>query len=199
MQKNFKMIEQNFNYLETLVKDTLNIARLDSGKVLFNNELINIKIIIDNIIENNESVFTKNKVTIINKAESTLVECDKLRIKEVMENIIMNAIKFMERDPKTLTFSSIKSDKDLTVSIQDSGIGIDKDKLKIIFDEFTKLDTSRHEHSSGLGLAICKRIIEKHKGIIWAESEGLGKGTTIKFSLPVKEQARDKDDTSISS
>ena len=73
----------------------------------------------------------------------------------------------------------------IKISIKDSGIGLDKKQKDHIFDEFYKVDKSRHDfESSGLGLTICKRIVEKQGGRIWAESSGHKKGTTINFTLP---------------
>ena len=83
---------------------------------------------------------------------------------------------------KELIFNAEIAKKYLTISVTDTGIGIDKEYLNKIFGEFYKIDQARHEHSSGLGLSICKRIIEKHGGKIWAESKGVGKGTIIKFT-----------------
>jgi signal transduction histidine kinase len=85
----------------------------------------------------------------------------------------------------TITIDA-KQDKDfVTVSVKDTGIGIAKAQLSRIFDEFYKADWARHDFdSSGLGLAICKRIVERHGGKIWAESSGEGKGTTMFFTLP---------------
>lgn len=69
----------------------------------------------------------------------------------------------------------------------DNGIGIGEDQMKYLFDEYFKVDGSRHDfESSGLGLPICKRIIEKHGGKIWGESRGLGKGSTFYFTLPLE-------------
>jgi signal transduction histidine kinase len=78
-----------------------------------------------------------------------------------------------------------QDDTSVVVSIKDTGIGMSDQQLKKIFNEFYKADSSRHDFdSSGLGLSICKRIVEKHNGKIWAESEGLGKGSTFYFTVP---------------
>ena len=72
----------------------------------------------------------------------------------------------------------------IQVSIQDTGIGMTEEQIKKVFDEFYKADISTHElHSSGLGLSICKRIVEKHGGKIWVESPGPGKGSIFYFTL----------------
>ena len=74
----------------------------------------------------------------------------------------------------------------VTLSIKDEGIGMDQHQLDIIFDEFYKADSSRHDfQNSGLGLSIAKRIVELHGGRIWAESEGPNKGSTFYFTLPI--------------
>ena len=77
-----------------------------------------------------------------------------------------------------------ESDGFVTITYKDSGIGMTKNQIDNIFEEFYKADESRHDlHSVGLGLTICKRIIEKHGGKIWVESQGIGKGSTFYFSL----------------
>jgi len=84
-----------------------------------------------------------------------------------------------------LSFDAEENDDIVKVSMRDTGIGISEDQMDHIFDEFYKADPSRHDlNSSGLGLTICKRIVEKHGGEIWAESEGIGKGATFYFTVP---------------
>jgi signal transduction histidine kinase len=73
----------------------------------------------------------------------------------------------------------------IKISIADNGIGMTKEQIERIFDEFYKADSVRHDiQSTGLGMSICKRIVEKHDGSIWVESPGPGKGTTVFFTLP---------------
>ena len=83
-----------------------------------------------------------------------------------------------------ITIDAKKEKNIVTVSLKDTGIGMTKDQSKKIFDEFYKADRTTSEYkSSGLGLSICKRIIEKHDGKIWVESPGPGKGSTFYFTL----------------
>ena len=143
------------------------------------------------IIRDNSIVFEREKVKIKNniKKDTSLVNIDKLRIREVLENLITNSMKFMD-NKKELTFDAITDEKFLTIKIKDTGIGISKKHIKKIFEEFYKADPSRHAHSSGLGLSICKRIIKKHGGKIWAESWGIEKGSTFYFTLPIYNKRR---------
>jgi signal transduction histidine kinase len=86
----------------------------------------------------------------------------------------------------TITINAKKENGFAKISIKDNGIGMSKEQIKHVFDEFYKADESRHDFgSSGLGMSICKRIIEKHNGKIWIESPGIGKGTTVLFTLPL--------------
>jgi two-component system sensor histidine kinase VicK len=103
---------------------------------------------------------------------------------ELFDNLIGNSVKYSP-DGGTITIDA-KQDKDfVTVSIKDTGKGMTEEQLSHMFDEFYKADEARHDFdSSGLGLPICKRIVEKQSGKIWAESQGEGKGTTMFFTLP---------------
>jgi len=113
-----------------------------------------------------------------------MVKADKLRFRELFENLASNAIKYTPKGGETVTIDAKKEKKHVEVSVKDTGIGMNKRQIKRVFDEFYKADRSRHElESSGLGLSICKRIVEKHGGKIWVESKGLGKGSTFYFTL----------------
>ena len=179
----------NAEYLSNIVTDTLSISRLDTGKVKLNMRPYNIYNIVEEIISDNSIVFKDENIKVVNNISKDLpkVNIDKMRIREVINNLISNAIKFMEKR-KEIIFSASSDSDFVTVSVKDTGIGIRPDLVVKIFEEFYKADPSRHEHSSGLGLSICKRIVELHHGKIWAESPGLGKGSTFKFALPIYTQ-----------
>ncbi len=188
MHEQIDIVTGNANYLSSIVRDTLNIARVDSGTITFNIETHDLGLIAQAILQNNSVLLKKNNITATNKIKEGKykIKADKVRIMEVMENLIMNATKFLQDSAKKQLTVSAKEKKDrIIVSVKDTGTGIQKDKIDKIFDEFFKIDQSRHEQSSGLGLSICKRIINKHGGEIWAESRGLGQGTTIFFSMPI--------------
>ncbi len=179
-----QIVISNVKYMRELVVDTLNLARLDSESLIFNFQKVDISSMVDNIIIDNSSTLEKTGLKAKNHiTESTYVKIDELRIKEVITNLIGNSIKYCP-DGGKLTFNAIIHPKFVELSVSDTGIGVESNKLENLFQEFYRADESRHSISSGLGLAICKKIIEKHDGKIWAESEGLEKGTTIKFTLP---------------
>jgi len=105
-------------------------------------------------------------------------------MKELFDNLISNAVKYSQPDGVTITLDAQKKDDNIIVSIKDTGIGLESNQIEHVFDEFYKVDYSRHDlQSTGLGLSICKRIVEKHGGRIWVESQGKGKGSTFYFTL----------------
>lgn len=110
---------------------------------------------------------------------------DMEKIKRVLNNIIGNSSKYINSDIGIVHIHIEETKKNVVVQITDNGIGIEKKELSSIFERFYRTDSSRNSKTggSGLGLAIARKIIEDHKGKIWAESE-IGKGTRISFTLP---------------
>jgi CheY-like chemotaxis protein len=115
-----------------------------------------------------------------------LVLGDGNRIDQVLVNLVHNAAKFSPASA-SITVQVEPGPTEVTMHVQDQGIGIPPDKLPLLFQKFTRLhaDGPTQTQGIGLGLAICKGIIEAHRGRIWAESPGLGKGSTFSFTLPV--------------
>lgn len=111
------------------------------------------------------------------------------QLHELFVNLISNAVHFSAENG-AIVISAEQHDEAVMISVRDEGIGLAPAHLGHIFDEFFKADESRHDlDASGLGLAICKRVVRNHHGRIWAESPGPGKGTTIKFTI--NEQSAD--------
>jgi len=181
-----EVLNRNANHMKNLVVNTIELGRLNSPNVKLNIEDTNLLNEVNKVIERNSLLFEGNSIEIENNTdENIFIKADKLRLTELFDNLFTNSVKFSP-DGGIITIDT-KLDKDfITVSIRDTGIGITEEQLDYIFDEFYKADLSRHDFdSSGLGLPISKRIVEKHGGKIWAESEGKGKGTTVFFTLPV--------------
>ena len=178
---------RNVGYIKNLVINTLQLARLNSKEVVFNIQEIDISNLVDSILFENKKMIEETKVNVESKVKrGTLVLADEIRLREVFINLITNGIKFSE-DGATLTLD-MKEEPDgfVTISVMDNGIGLDEEEKSHLFEEFYKSDPSRHElDSSGLGLSICKRIVEKHGGKLWAISPGKGKGTTFYFTIPI--------------
>ncbi|MDG6219279.1 MAG: PAS domain S-box protein, partial [Candidatus Thermoplasmatota archaeon] len=188
-EKNVEIVEvlqRNAKYMQNLVKRTIELARLNSSKTQFTFESIDLSDLLNEVIWLNNSLFDREHMLVNNSISSGIsVNVDKLHIQEVFTNLFNNAVKY-SKEPGTITIDANRNDNDVTVSVKDAGIGISPDQLPYLFDEYFKADSSRHDFdSTGLGLPICKRIIERHGGRIWAESEGHEKGSTFYFTLPL--------------
>jgi chemotaxis family two-component system sensor kinase Cph1 len=110
---------------------------------------------------------------------------DDTQLLQVFQNLIQNAIKFRSNEPPRIHVSAAKNDGEWTFSIKDNGIGIESRYLDRFFVIFQRLHKRREYDWTGMGLAIAKKIVERHGGRIWAESEP-GVGTTFYFTLPEK-------------
>ena len=181
-----EVMNQNATYMHELIHDTLNLAKLRHSNIKFDIENLNLYDLVEKVISSQRILLNENNVEIINKISRNIyVEADKLRLAEVFNNLIANSIKYKKENEKgNILIDAEVNKKDVKISFKDDGIGIKEDQIKQIFDEFYKADKfSSERKSSGLGLSICKRIIEKHGGKIWVESEGIGKGSTFYFTL----------------
>jgi len=180
-----QVLKRNVEYMKNIAVKTLELAKLNSPKTRFNLERISLDLLIKEVISNNATLLKRKHLRIINNIDNHfLINADKLRIEELISNLLENAVKY-SYDKGSITFNATEDKNMVAISITDTGLGLNKQQLQHIFEEFYKADPSRHDFdSSGLGLAICKKIIERHNGTIWAESKGLEKGTTIIFTLP---------------
>jgi signal transduction histidine kinase len=111
------------------------------------------------------------------------VEADRGRLSQVLTNLLSNAIKFTENG--TITIETSESDKEVIVSVRDTGSGIDPEVYRKLFSKFI----TKSDRGTGLGLFISKSIIESHGGRIWAENNQDGSGATFYFSLPASKDS----------
>ena len=180
-----EVIDRNAKYMKDLVTKTLEFERLGSPNANLNFENIDISNVVDDVLLNKKTIFTDKEINVENNmTDKIVVNADKIQLNELFDNLLTNAIKFTP-DKGKIKIDAKKEKDSVIVKVSDTGIGLDKEQVEHIFDEFYKVDKSRHElDSSGLGLPICKRIVEKHKGEILVESKGKGKGATFFVRLP---------------
>ncbi|KYK25139.1 hypothetical protein AYK24_05395 [Thermoplasmatales archaeon SG8-52-4] len=182
-----KIVNRNVDYMRNLVSKTLELARLNSPKLEFfidvNTNLLNE---LNKTIEQNKLLFDDNNFKIYNQVdEKIMVKADKLQLAELFNNLFTNAVKYNYNSKGNIIIDANDNGQFVTISVKDTGIGLTQEQTKKIFDEFYKVDESRHDFTStGLGLPICKRIVEKHGGKIWVKSYGQNKGSTFYFTIP---------------
>ncbi|MFC1634396.1 ATP-binding protein [Planctomycetota bacterium] len=188
-QKKFLgLAQRNVDRLARLINNILNFQKLASGKIDFNVQENDANDVVRDIQETMATLANDKKLSLITELDESLpiVKFDRDEIMQVLINLVSNAIKFTDQGGVTIT--SAKEGNTIRISVQDTGPGIRKEDVPRLFHEFEQLTDvgNRNPGGSGLGLVISKKIIERHNGNIWAESE-YGKGTTFHFVLPVEE------------
>lgn len=171
------------NRLKDLTKDIVDVAKLESGSISLHKEKFNLSELTKEVYtEMEELVKEKNLEFILEELSTNIeIEADKSRIRQVLINVVNNAIKFTEKGNIKITLDKVQ-DK-ASIVITDTGIGIKEDKIAYLFDKFfTANDYGNATNGAGLGLNIVKNIIDLHGGKINIES-GVNKGTTVKIII----------------
>jgi len=173
-----------------LLDNLLNWSMSQTDQISFNPKKINLSTVIDSIISRANSSSKLKNISLKHHVHKDIyVYADIEMLKTVFRNLISNAIKFTNKSGQIEVYTNKIDDKiddKIEVTVSDNGVGIDKiTKEKIFQIESNKVHQgTENEKGSGLGLILCKEFIEKHKGIIWVESE-VGKGSQFKFTLPI--------------
>ena len=173
-----------------LINGLLDLAKIEAGKMELNIEEVDIPLVIDDVIELIRAGADAKSLSLRAEVASTLPTAwaDRARIRQVLVNLMANAVKFTEHGGVTVRATIV--DGWITVAVVDTGVGIPPEAQTYIFDEFRQVDasTTRRYGGTGLGLAISKRLIALHGGRIWVEST-VGTGSTFLFTLPVRVRA----------
>jgi PAS domain S-box-containing protein len=170
--------------LTNLINDILDLQRIESGSVLLDLEGCDAAALVADAVGAMESLGVEHGVSMASEVPPLRVWGDRRLIAQVLVNLLGNAIKFSAPGGRVVAGAEVVGDE-VRFFVRDEGPGIPADKLELIFDRFTQLDSSdsRDANGTGLGLAICRRIADQHHGRIWAESE-LGAGSCFWFALP---------------
>jgi PAS domain S-box-containing protein len=193
MDNDLRLIQKNGQHLLHLINDVLDMAKIEAGSMSLNPEKFKVHYILDEVVSITSTLASEKNIPLLIEDDSDKnmeIYADRTRIRQVMINIVNNAIKFTERGK--ITIRAVQQDNaNALISVKDTGIGIPPDKLEAIFQEFTQVDTSttRKAGGTGLGLPISRRLINLHGGRLWAESTGIsGEGTTFYIELPLEAQ-----------
>ena len=186
VRENLHIILSEGERLTSLINDLLDITKIEAGKIEWNLQPTAVSEIIERAIAATSVLAQNNGLEIICDIEPDLpdviVDCD--RMMQVLINLLSNAIKFT--DFGSVTCRAHRQNNEITICVIDTGIGIAAADLEIVFEKFKQIGEviTDKPKGTGLGLPICKHIVEAHSGRIWAESE-LGQGSAFSVSLPI--------------
>lgn len=166
--------------MKDLIDDLLAFSRLNTQAKEF--EPVKMDVTLSDVLANLKSAITYNKAE-ISYDQLPVIHGDPSQINQLLQNLIANAIKFKGDNPPNIHIYARELDRQWLFGVEDKGIGIDPMYQEQIFRIFKRLHTRDEYEGTGIGLAICKRIVEMHSGEIWVESE-LEKGSTFYFKLP---------------
>jgi signal transduction histidine kinase len=174
----------NINKLERLVKDLLDVSKIQSGQLQLEMKEFDMDELLNETMNASQMVSETHKIIRKGALLNEMVYGDRQRIEQVLLNLLSNAIKYSPGE-NTVIVETEKTEKELIIKIRDYGIGVAPEEQTNIFERFYRSNTvAVHISGFGLGLYICRDIINRHYGRIWVESNG--KGSVFNFSLPLK-------------
>jgi len=184
VKDDLNVVFRNSIRLVTLTNDLLDVQRITSGRFEIHREQVDLVNTLNEVVEELTPLFNEKQQVLSVVAPGELgVEVDELRISQLLINLLRNANKFTpEHGNVTVSVESIEGN--VLVTVKDTGIGLSVEDLGKLFKPFPGIHHGLGVSSTGLGLAICKGIVDMHNAMIWAESEGLGKGSTFTVKLP---------------
>ena len=187
----FRIIEQQADQMSDLITDLLDIARIESGTLSVSPEPSDAAALVDRARNSFLSGGGRDNIRIDIEPDLPSVMADRRRIAQVIGNLLSNAARHSP-ESSTIRLAAAQDGVQVAFSVGDDGTGLSDDLLPQLFRKFSRIDGDDREGGiacSGLGLAICKGIVEAHGGRIWAESEGPGLGSRFTFRLPVATEA----------
>ncbi len=184
------MIQDSGNALLHIINDILDISKLESGKTELEKKAFNLKEILNNVCEVYFQRARAKNIDLFLEYSSTIpkiIVSDQVRIRQLLENLLSNALKFTELGHVIVRVDFKKKDSLLELSVEDTGIGLQEKETEAVFERFAQADssTTRRYGGTGLGLSICKRIVKLLDGEITCKST-YGKGSLFTFQLPVE-------------
>ncbi|MCL4545449.1 MAG: ATP-binding protein [Chloroflexi bacterium] len=183
LRDDIEVIYRNACHLSQLIDDILDLSQIDARRLPLELEQCSLVEVANEALAAIRGLLDDHVIEpVVDCAASLpLVLADHTRLRQVLINLLANAARFTEHGRVTVRCTAL--DSELLAQVIDTGRGMTKEQAAVIFREFVQVGDGRERHTSGLGLAICKRIVDLHGGRIWVESE-LGKGSTFSFTIP---------------
>ncbi len=189
-----KRIFDSSTTLENIVDDYLNISRIELGTLQYNFDMVNLKDILDSVVGELKPNIEKKGLDLNLVIKPTglntrfMVRADKDKIKQVISNLIDNSVKYTPSGSINISLDKDINRRKILISIKDTGVGISPDVMPKLFSKFVRADNANKQNifGTGLGLYIASQIALAHRGRIWAESKGEGKGSEFYFELDME-------------
>jgi PAS domain S-box-containing protein len=186
-QEDIQAIYDNGQHLLSLINDILDLAKIEAGRLSLHFEDVMVEPLLNEVKTANTGLLINKPIEMLIKVEDELptVEADPVRLNQILNNLVSNAVKFTEEG--SITLRAYSKDEWVYLEVEDTGIGIDDKDLEEIFEKFQQADGSfkRRAEGTGLGLAITRYLVQMHGGTIIVESE-LGKGSTFTVRIPIE-------------
>ena len=178
-----RIIGDQAEHMHALVADLLDVARIETGTLPVSPEPAEVAVLLDRVRNGFTNAGGKNSLAIDVDPGLPLVMADRRRIVQVLGNLLSNAARHSP-ESSTIRLSAVRDGVYVAVSVADEGRGIPAERLPDLFRKFSRAQSEEQAGDTGLGLSICKGIVEAHGGRIWAESGGPGTGACFTFTLP---------------
>jgi signal transduction histidine kinase len=182
-------IQASSKHVLGLINDVLDMAKIEAGRMELFREPVDLRVVLSEVISTAKVLIGDKDIELQSDIRPDLppLNADKTRLRQILLNILSNAIKFTKRG--NITVKAWMDKTDVIISVSDTGIGIKEQDFPSVFAEFQQVegDTSRQYEGTGLGMSIAKRLVEMHGGRIWFESEW-DKGSTFTCTLPQSDQ-----------
>ncbi|MCU7549999.1 PAS domain S-box protein [Chitinophagaceae bacterium LB-8] len=166
--------------MRELIQNLLQYSQLNKIEPL--KEIINVKELVNDALQNIKASVEASKTQITVESEVETIKGDRVQLVQLVQNLLSNAMKFTEAENPQIRIKCSKENGHVKFAVSDNGIGIAEADLKKVFEIFRRLNTKKDYPGTGIGLAICKKVVDRHHGRIWPESK-LGQGTTFYFTL----------------
>lgn len=190
-----RIINEHAERMGVLIDDLLDVARVETGTFVVEPVPVNVTRLLDKARSTLLSARNRDNIQIEHKSGLPPVMADPGRITQVLVNLLANAAR-NSPDPSPILLTALQEGDDLTICVTDKGRGLSPERLPHMFRRFSRRDIDTYSDcdvQSGLGLSICRGIVEAHGGRIWAESDGEGTGSRFKFTIPIAEGVVDVD------
>lgn len=187
-KKRLEIIRTSTGSLLKLISDLLDTQKIELGQLVLHKDVHDLNKIIRGVVEKIKLHVDRNNIALaVDLERQVMVLCDDSRMDQVISNLILNSLDFCPKQNGKIDLKLYSEKNYAHVIVKDNGIGIIKENIGKIFVKFYQVDasTTREHGGTGVGLAVCKGLVEGHGGKIWAESKGRGKGTEIHILLPL--------------